>query len=44
MTAGTRFRLPRSHPVLAQISLDPVDWFKFQQANEDNPATLVLTG
>jgi hypothetical protein len=34
--------LPRSHPILAQISLDPVDWFKFQQANDDNPATRVL--
>ena len=42
MTAGTPLRLPRSHPVLAEISIDPVDWFEFQQANEDNPVTRVL--
>jgi hypothetical protein len=42
VTEGTSLRLPPSHPVLAQISLDPVDWFKFQQAHEDNPGAQVL--
>jgi hypothetical protein len=28
--------------VLPQISLDPVDWFEFQQAAEDNPAIRIL--
>jgi hypothetical protein len=34
-----RFRLPPSHPILA---IDPVDWFKFQQMAEDNPATRLI--
>ena len=42
MTARTSLRLPPSHPVLAKVSIDPVNWFEFQQANEDNPATRIL--
>ena len=37
-----RFRLPSSHPVLATISIDPVDWCRFQQLNEDNPETRII--
>ena len=40
--AADRFRLPASHPILVAISIDPADWFRFQQLDEDNPATLIL--
>src|SRR5215469_14116024 len=38
-----RFRLPPSHPILAKVAIDPVDWFKFQQMAEDNPATRLIS-
>jgi hypothetical protein len=37
-----RFRLPTSHPVLAQVEIDPADWYDFQRLDADNPATHVL--
>jgi hypothetical protein len=40
--ASNRFRLPASHPILATISIDPVDWFRFQQLDDDNPATRII--
>ena len=36
--ARDRFRVPPSHPILAEVTIDPVDWFRFQQLDEDNPA------
>lgn len=38
-----RFRLPPSHPVLATLAIDPVDWHRFQQLDDDNPATRILS-
>jgi len=37
-----RFRLPPSHPILAEIVIDPVDWFQLERLNADNPATRIL--
>ena len=42
-SADHRFRLPPSHPHLATITIDPVDWCRFQQLNDDNPATRIMT-
>lgn len=36
------FRLPPSHPILAEIVIDPADWFQFERLNDDNPATRIL--
>lgn len=41
-TASHRFRLPTSHPILAEIDIDPADWCNFQRLNEDNPATHIV--
>jgi hypothetical protein len=41
ITVG-RFRLPPSHPFLAEIAINPADWPKFQQMVEDNPATKLV--
>jgi hypothetical protein len=37
-----RFKLPRSHPHLATVTLDPINWHRFQQLAEDNPGTRVM--
>ena len=42
LAPSDRFRLPASHPVLAQVTIDPLDWYRFQQLDEDNPATRIL--
>jgi hypothetical protein len=39
---ANRFRLPSSHPILAQITIDPADWPRLQQLYSDNPATRIL--
>jgi hypothetical protein len=39
---GNRCRLPPSHPILARISIDPVDWQNLQRLNADNPATQIV--
>lgn len=39
---GDRFRLPPSHPILAEIVIDPADWYDFQRLDADNPATRIL--
>lgn len=41
-TANNRFRLPASHPILAKIVLDPVNWYDIQRLNADNPATQIV--
>jgi hypothetical protein len=41
-TATHRFRLPTSHPVLAEVDIEPADWFDFHRLNEDNPATQIV--
>ena len=39
---GNRFRLPTTHPILAAITIDPVDWYDFQRLDGDNPATHIV--
>jgi hypothetical protein len=36
-TTSRRFRLPPSHPILAEISIEPADQHRFEQLSEDNP-------
>jgi hypothetical protein len=40
--AADRFVLPASHPHLAEFTIDPVDWCKFQRLHDDNPAVRIL--
>jgi hypothetical protein len=42
VTEAGRFRLPLSHPVLAEVVIDPVDWVRLRQLDDDNPATAIL--
>lgn len=37
-----RFRLPDSHPVLAEIEIDPAEWYDFQRLDADNPDTRIV--
>jgi hypothetical protein len=37
-----RFRLPVSHPILATITIDPANWLRFEQLNEDTVATKIV--
>ena len=40
--ANTRFRMPESHQILAEITIDPADWHNFERLNDDTPATRIL--
>jgi hypothetical protein len=37
-----RFRLPPSHPILAQVDIEPADWFQFERLDADNPTTHIV--
>ena len=39
---SNRFRLPPSHPILAKILIDPVDWFRIERLDDDNPTIRIL--
>jgi hypothetical protein len=39
---ASRFRLPASHPVLAQLDIEPADWHRFEQLSEDNHDTEIV--
>jgi hypothetical protein len=39
---SNRFQVPPSHPYLAEIVIDPADWFRFEQLDGGNPATRIL--
>lgn len=41
-SASERFRLPASHPVLAQVDIDPAEWFRLEQLDADNPGTQII--
>jgi len=41
-TVRRRFRLPAGYPVLAEITLDPADWFRFERLVGDTPATRIV--
>ena len=38
----TDVRLPRGYPVLAEVNIDPVDWFRFEQMVGDTPVTKII--
>jgi len=42
MEEAEEVRLPRGYPVLAEIRIDPVDWFRFEQMVGDTPVTYVI--
>jgi hypothetical protein len=42
VTASDRFRLSASHPLLAEVIIDPVNWDYLQRLNDDNPAIRIL--
>lgn len=42
IAVSNRFRLPPSHPILAEIAIDPVGWFDFERLHADNPATRIV--
>ena len=31
------FRMPKSHPVLAEITIDAMKWYRFQRLSENTP-------
>ena len=37
-----RFQLPPSHPVLAQVDIEPADWFQFERLDVDSPVTHIV--
>jgi hypothetical protein len=39
---SNRFRLPPSHPILAKVIINPVDWFRIECLDDDNPAICIL--
>lgn len=41
-TANRRFRLPQSHPVLATITVNAVDFHRFEQLDENHPETKII--
>jgi hypothetical protein len=42
ITQTSRFRLPATHPILAQIVIDPVNWYDLQRLNADNEDTHIV--
>ena len=41
-TISTRFRLPSGYPVLAEITIEPADWFRFEQLVGDTEDTRII--
>jgi hypothetical protein len=37
-----RFLLPASHPILAEVAIDPADWDRFEEMADENPAIRLL--
>ena len=35
-------RLQQGYPVLAEVNIDPVDWFRFEQMVGDTPTTKII--
>ena len=42
ITQANRFRLPATHPILAEIVIDPANWHDLQRLDDDNPATQIV--
>jgi hypothetical protein len=41
-TVSRRFRLPESHPVLAEITISTFDLHRFEQLDENHPETKIV--
>jgi hypothetical protein len=41
-SANHRFRLPSGYPVLAEIMIEPENWFRFEQLVGDAPDTRII--
>lgn len=37
-----RFRMPKSHPVLAEITINVMSWYRFQQLNDHTQETNII--
>ena len=42
ITQANRFRLPASHPILAEIVIDQENWYHLQRLNADNEDTHIV--
>jgi hypothetical protein len=40
--ATKRLQLPKSHPVLAKLSIDAAEFHRFEQLNENHPETKII--
>jgi hypothetical protein len=36
------FSLPKSHPVLCELTIDVMDWYRFQRLNEDAVGSKII--
>ena len=41
-TISKRFRMPKSHPVLCELTIDVMKWYRFQQLNDNTPDTNIV--
>ena len=39
---SNRFRLPEGYPVLAEVNLDPVNWFEFERHFANTEVTKII--
>ena len=37
-----QLRMPKSHPVLCELTIDAMKWYRFQQLNEHTPETNIV--
>lgn len=37
-----KFRMPKSHPVLCELTIDVMKWYRFQQLNEHTEETNIV--
>ena len=41
-TISKRFRMPKSHPALCELTIDAMKWYRFQQLNDYTPETNIV--
>ena len=39
---GERISLPKSHPILLELHIDPVDWHQLNRLTEDDPGIRIM--
>jgi hypothetical protein len=40
--SGEQHSLPKSHSILLELGIDPVDWQRFNRLREDDPGTRIM--